>query len=195
MTMPERETHPVAERARPAPVEGAFDAFSAAAPEGWRVELIEGAIHLTPPANAEHEEILSEINGQVRDHLRGMARYQGLGLSVPGASPTGKVIPDLVIAPSRSFHGAPGTFYDPAPVVLVAEVTSDSTGDNDRGAKLRAYARAGIPHYLLVDRSSGMVTLHTAPSGERYARQQAVALGEKLPLPDPLGFDLDTSQF
>jgi Uma2 family endonuclease len=74
-------------------------------------------------------------------------------------------------------------------------VTSKSTGDNDGVRKLRAYARSGIPCYLLVDREKDAVTLFTRPSGERYLKQVSVAISEKLALPDPLGFALDTSEF
>lgn len=175
-------------------VEEAFDRFSAVAPRGWRVELIEGDIHVTPPANGEHEEIVSEISGQVRDHHRKLGRYTGAGLLVPGASKTGKVVPDLVIAPKGSFDDEL-EFHDPSPVLLVAEVTSSSTAGNDRVKKLRGYARAGIPAYLLIDRESGKAVLCTEPAGDDYVSKAAYDMPGKVPLPEPLGFDLDTSEF
>jgi Uma2 family endonuclease len=195
MTMPEHETRTAADEAMASSVEGAFEALSAAAPEGWRVELIEGAILVTPPANGEHEEILSEINGQMRDHHKSLGRYQGIGLLIPGASPTGKVIPDLVIAPKASFRGVPDEYHDPAAVLMVCEVTSNSTGDNDRGRKLRGYARAGIPCYLLVDREADVATLFTEPVGESYRYKVEVSISKPLALPEPFGFDLDTRGF
>lgn len=111
--------------------EGAFEVFSAAAPEGWRVELIEGDIHVTPPADGEHEEIVSELSGQVRDHRKDLGRCTGIGLFVPGASKTGKVEPDLVLAPKGGFADQE-EYHDASPVLMVAEVASPSTGDNDR---------------------------------------------------------------
>ncbi|MFJ6697102.1 Uma2 family endonuclease [Streptomyces sp. NPDC091272] len=176
------------------PVEEAFDVFSAVALKGWRVELIEGEIHVTPPANGEHEEIVSEISGQVRDHHRQLGRYTGVGLDIPAASATGKVVPDLVVAPKGSFDDAL-EFHDPSPVLLVAEVTSASTGGRDRVRKLRGYARAGIPVYLLIDRDAGKVMLCTEPTGETYASRVAYDMPGKVPLPEPLGFDLDTGEF
>ncbi|MEV6395558.1 Uma2 family endonuclease [Streptomyces sp. NPDC051907] len=175
-------------------VEEAFDVFSAAAPDGWRVELIEGEIHVTPPANGEHEEIVSELSGQVRDHRKDLARYTGIGLFVPGASITGKIVPDLVVARKGSFADRQ-EYHDPSPVLLVAEVTSDSTAGNDRVKKIRGYARAGIPLYLLVDRESGQAVLCSSPAGEDYEQKTAYKLSKIVPLPDPLGFDLDTGEF
>lgn len=195
LTVPESDLHAADER-EPASVEDAFDALSAAAPAGWRVELIEGEIHVAPPANGRHEEIVSEVVDQVSERRSDKAQrtYTGIGLAIPGASPTGRVIPDLVIAPKGSFD-TEVTWHDPSPVLLVAEVTSNSTASNDRIKKLRAYANAGIPCYLLIDRSSESAIVCTQPSGERYARVTEVEFSMVLTLPEPLGFDLDTSEF
>ncbi|WP_369689034.1 Uma2 family endonuclease [Streptomyces sp. Wb2n-11] len=86
-------------------------------------------------------------------------------------------------------------YHDPAPVLMVAEVTSASTADNDRNRKVHGFARAGIPVCLLIDREAGTATLCTEPAGEDYAGKVAHKLSETVPLPEPLGFDLDTSEF
>ncbi|MEU0669297.1 Uma2 family endonuclease [Streptomyces lavendulocolor] len=177
-------------------VEEAFDMFSAVAPKGWRVELIEGEIHVTPPANGEHEEIVSEVTDQVvqRRKEQRIRSYTGIGLFLPGASVSGKVEPDIVLAPKGSFDDQ-AEYHDPSAVLLVAEVTSRSTAGNDRVKKIRGYARAGIPVYLLIDRESEQAVVCTEPSGEDYGAKAAYKLGEVVPLPDPLGFDLDTGRF
>ncbi|MFI5806523.1 Uma2 family endonuclease [Streptomyces sp. NPDC051561] len=177
-------------------VEEAFDRFSAVAPRGWRVELIEGDIHVTPPANGEHEEMVSGVAEQVilRREDRVLRPYTGIGLNVPGASKTGKVVPDLVVAPKGSFDDEL-EFHDPAPVLLVAEVTSSATAGNDRVKKLRGYARAGIPVYLLIDREAGKALLCTEPAGDGFVNKVPYSMPGKVPLPEPLGFDLDTSEF
>ncbi|WP_111601073.1 Uma2 family endonuclease [Streptomyces sp. Amel2xB2] len=194
MAAPERESDVVADDGTVSSVEYAFDALSAASPEGWRVELIEGEIHVVPPANGEHEEIVSELTGQIRDHRKELGRYTGIGLYVPDASATGKVVPDLVIAPKGSFSDR-AEYHDPAPVLLVAEVTSRSTAVQDRGPKLRGYARAGIPCYLLIDREAGEVVVYSEPSGASFTRSSEAALSKTVALPEPLGFELDTGEF
>jgi Uma2 family endonuclease len=85
--------------------------------------------------------------------------------------------------------------HAPSPTLLVGEVTSGSTAENDRGPKLRGYAQAGIPRYLLIDRERGHVVVHTEPPGQRYARRTEVELGKTVALPYPFEFELDTSQF
>ncbi|WP_371578720.1 Uma2 family endonuclease [Streptomyces sp. NBC_01314] len=179
-----------------ASVEQVFQLFSATAPRGWRVELIEGEICVRPPANGEHEEIVSELTEQVVDRRRdrSLRNYTGIGLNVPGASMTGHVVPDLAIAPKGTFDDKQ-EWHDPSAVLLVAEITSTSTGDRDRETKILGYARAGIPLYLLIDREEAEVTVFSEPSGERYAKAAKCKLGLVVPLPAPLGFDLDTAEF
>ncbi|MEW1646336.1 Uma2 family endonuclease [Streptomyces sp. NPDC091219] len=179
-----------------ASVEAAFDAFDAAAPEGWRVELIGGEIHVVPPADGEHEEIVSETAEQVTLNRqdRELRTYTGVGLHVPDVPGTGKVVPDLVIAP-RGSVADDRRYHDPAPVVLVGEVTSESTAVNDRGPELRGCARAGIPCYLLIDREAATVIVYSEPTGDRYTRAAEIEISKTVALPEPLGFDLDTSRF
>ncbi|MFE1343319.1 Uma2 family endonuclease [Streptomyces sp. NPDC058757] len=177
-----------------ASVRETFELFSASAPKGWRVELIEGEIYVVPPANGEHEEIVSELSGQVRDHDKGLGRYTGIGLSLPGVNDVVRVIPDLAIAPKGSF-GDEQDWHAPDPVLLVAEVTSASTASRDRVLKIRAYARAEIPVYLLIDRETGEAVVCSEPMGDDYAHKSLHKLGTEVPLPAPLGFTLDTSEF
>ncbi|WP_194236225.1 Uma2 family endonuclease [Streptomyces acidicola] len=57
--------------------------------------------------------------------------------------------------------------------------------------KPHGYARAGIPVHLLIDREEGEVTVYAEPSGDAYAQGPKYKLGLAVPLPAPLGFDLD----
>ncbi|MFZ3558535.1 Uma2 family endonuclease [Streptomyces sp. BH055] len=177
-------------------IEEAFTQVSAAAPKGWRVELIEGQIHATPPANGEHEEYVAEVGRQttLRQSHEGGRNYTGIGLNVPGASQTGHVIPDLVVAPKGTFDNKE-EWHDASAVLMAVEVTSDATAGNDRVKKIRGYARAGIPVYLLIDREAGQITVCAAPEGDDYATKASYKLGLTVPLPEPLGFDLDTAEF
>ena len=82
----------------------------------------------------------------------------------------------------------------PDGIELVLEVTS-SRPDLDRHAKRRAYAGAGIPLYLLVDRQHRRVTLFSHPAHDDYSRTSAAAFGDRLDLPKPFDFALDTAAF
>ncbi|MFE6102841.1 Uma2 family endonuclease [Streptomyces laurentii] len=174
-----------------ASVEQTFELFSAVAPKGWRVELTEGEIKVVPPANGDHEEIVSEMSGQVRDQDKSMGRYTNIGLRLPDGS---KVIPDLVIAPKGSYSDRED-WHATSAILLVTQITSASTAGRDRVQKLRGYARADIPVYLVVDRDAGEITVHSGPQYDHYTRRSVHRLGAVAPLPDPLGFAFDTAEF
>ncbi|MDT0573560.1 Uma2 family endonuclease [Streptomyces sp. DSM 3412] len=103
-------------------------------------------------------------------------------------------VPDLAVAPKGAFDDEQ-EWHDPSAVLLVAEVTSTSTGDRDRETKILGYARAGIPVYLFIDREEAEVTVFSEPSADRYAKALKCKLGMVVPLPSPLGFDVDTAEF
>jgi Uma2 family endonuclease len=101
-------------------------------------------------------------------------------------------IPDLVVAPrdAPEFNHAlcgPG-------VLLVAEVTSEGTVKNDRGAKVTFYGGAGVPAYLLIDCELNEVVLQTRPHNEGYRDTVTVAIGKELELPEPFGISIDTGR-
>ncbi|NYV75646.1 Uma2 family endonuclease [Streptomyces sp. UH6] len=52
--------------------------------------------------------------------------------------------------------------------------------------------RTGIPVYLLIDRDTCEVKVHSEPEGDRYTRQVVVPYGKTVTLPDPVGIELDT---
>lgn len=77
---------------------------------------------------------------------------------------------------------------------MTVEVTS-TRPDKDRGPKRRGYAAAGIPFYLLVDRTEGTVTRYGEPADGDYRQDVRVLFGKELDLPEPFSFSLDTSVF
>jgi Uma2 family endonuclease len=166
-------------------------------PEGFRAELIEGEIVVTPPPGGDHESCINHIVKQVaRRSATDMdaSGHKGLRLPKSGACPRNHIIPDQTFAPAELdlFPGAePWMPCDG--VTMVVEVTS-GRADRDRHAKRRCYALGGIPLYLLVDRERGSVTLFSDPKDD-YRDAVTHPFGKEMPLPAPFSFDLDTSRF
>ena len=79
---------------------------------------------------------------------------------------------------------------------MAVEVTSyDSDTDRrDRHEKPAAYGQSGIPLYLLIDRDSCTLTVHSSPDRKvgGYRDIHTAKFGEKVALPDPIGIELDT---
>ncbi|WP_405013657.1 Uma2 family endonuclease [Kitasatospora sp. NBC_01539] len=159
--------------------------------EGLRVELINGRLGVKPVPDGDHGRIvqwLMRLCIQARPEL--WLHDQGLRIRTYRG---GHARPDGVLAPSEAFVGQ-GEWAPTEPVLMALEVTSyDSDTDRrDRVDKPRAYAEAGIPVYLLVDRDSGEVTVYSEPDGVRYEQCRTVPFGRPVLLPEPVGIGLDT---
>jgi len=165
-------------------------------PEGYRAELIDAEIVLTPPPNGNHQRSVMRIVEQVLAGSATPMDFSGQkGLIVPAVGGQGRVIPDLTFAPAKLdlFLDAP-SWMTAAGVALVVEITASSP-DRDRNAKRRAYAAAQIPLYLLVDRQRREVALFAEPVRTEYTSSSVVQLGGKLKLPEPFSFTLETESF
>ncbi|MEU8342922.1 Uma2 family endonuclease [Actinomadura meyerae] len=169
-------------------------------PEGFRAQLIDGEIVVTPPPRGDHEAWIAEISLQiVRESPRRFHWAGRKGLIIPGGEdcPEMRVVPDMVVAPAerRIFRGARQWMeVESDQVSMVVEVTC-SRPELDRSSKRTGYARAGIPLYLLVDREEEAVTLFSGTDGEDYRHTDQAPFGKSLPLPEPIGIELDTSGF
>ncbi|MFM9444145.1 Uma2 family endonuclease [Streptomyces acidiscabies] len=167
-------------------------------PEGFRAELVEGEIVVTPPPDGDHEYYISRVVRQViRQSLVDMdvSGNKGLKLEKDDGRPKDRAIPDGTFAPAslHLFRGA-DSWMPSDGVAMVLEVTSTKPRA-DRELKRRCYARSGIPLYLLIDRDDSSVTLFSDPEREDYRQHITVPFGKSVPLPEPFGFDLATAEF
>ncbi|MER7578906.1 Uma2 family endonuclease [Kitasatospora sp. NPDC097691] len=179
---------------RPQMLPGEFEEFSrhlARTAEGIRPEFINGKLGVKPVPDGDHGRIvqwLLRICIQARPELY----LHDQGLRIQGYR-GGFARPDGTLADADAFVGC-GDWATTGGVLMVVEVTSyDSDTDRrDRVEKPRAYAETGIPVYLLIDRDSAEVVVHSQPDGVRYESVRIVPFGKSVPLPDPVGISLDT---
>ncbi|WP_030345739.1 Uma2 family endonuclease [Streptomyces sp. NRRL S-1022] len=165
-------------------------------PEGSKVEIIEGIVTVSPAPAYRHNLIAEGIQRRLYSVIPDdWGIFQTLAISVP--SRLGMLIPDLVVAP-RQERPESDSHLPAALAELVVEVTSKSNAGHDRVSKPAAYATAGIPLYLLVDRwapGGPTVTLYGEPKGDVYRVLKAVKFGDPVELPEPFGLTLDTGEF
>ncbi|MFD3517355.1 Uma2 family endonuclease [Streptomyces sp. NPDC058657] len=167
---------------------------AAAESDAARFEYIDGRAREKIVPDGDHNEIVEWLRALCMQHQPSWALYgsdQGLKVETYRA---GRARPDGILAPRGTFAGQ-GEWADPDGVLMVVEVTSyDSDTDRrDRQEKPVAYAAAGIPVYLLVDRDAGAVLVHSEPSPTGYGDVHTVRFGAApVALPAPVGIVLDT---
>ncbi|MEV6735950.1 Uma2 family endonuclease [Streptomyces sp. NPDC051104] len=167
------------------------------APEGCRVEIIEGIVTVAPPPSKAHNKIASKVIRRLSDVLPDdWGLYPTLGAAVP--SRDSLYIPDLAVAPEDALDGEDDEYIPAGVAELIVEITSKSNANTDRITKAAGYAKARVPLYLLIDGwapGGPTVTLYGEPKGDVYRVLRAGKFGDVIDLPDPFGFTLDTSDF
>jgi Uma2 family endonuclease len=184
--MAERTTHMLVED---------FEELASTAPDTVTLEFINGRIGEKYVPDGNHGEIIKWLQQRCMQHRTDLWLYADeRGLKVE-AYRKGRARPDGVLAADGHFTGR-GEWSDPEGVLMVVEVTSydRDTDLRDRTEKPAAYAAAGIPLYLLVDRDACAVVVHSNPyaAGGTYRHIDHIPFGEQVELPDPVGFTLDT---
>ncbi|MFI1029656.1 Uma2 family endonuclease [Streptomyces sp. NPDC020951] len=172
-TMPETRIEPVSRPENgPDLDEVVWQAWEAMdLPEGYRAEIIEGAIEVSPTGRLSHARIVNRLRDALARYLEKgeYAAYQDTNVIFRR-----KVwIPDVLVAPEDldPYADEDGLGVDAAAVRLVVEVASPGKRNQDRDhvRKRREYARAGIPVYILVDDydDQGAVTLFAGPQPDK----------------------------
>nr|WSY53076.1 Uma2 family endonuclease [Streptomyces sp. NBC_00886] len=172
-TMPETRTEPVSPPENgPELDEVLWQAWKAMElPEGYRAEIIEGAIEVSPTGRLCHAQIINRLRRALDRFLEDgeYACYQDANVIHKRKG----WIPDGFVAPEDldPYEDEDGLGVKAKALHLVVEVVSPGkrNQDRDRIRKRREYARAGIPMYLLIDDydGQGAVTLFTGPRPDK----------------------------
>ncbi|MFF4348003.1 Uma2 family endonuclease [Streptomyces sp. NPDC001530] len=152
-------------------------------PEGYRAEIIEGSIEVSPTGRRRHGVLINRLRRELDAHLArsGYAPHQDVNIIHRYKS----WIPDLFVAPLDldEIPDEEGLGVDAAGVKMVIEVTSPGHRNlqRDRVRKRREYARAGIPVYVIVDDfdDDGAVLVMTSPDPKKakYTDEHRVPYG------------------
>ncbi|MFB6715375.1 MULTISPECIES: Uma2 family endonuclease [unclassified Streptomyces] len=160
--------------------------------EAPRWEFVNGKPGAKALPDGDHGRIIEWLTRLCIRADPGNWLFAAQGLRI-GAYRKGNARPDGVLVPLETFVGQ-GEWASPDGVLMVVEVTSydEDTDRRDRVDKPRAYAETGIPVYLLIDRDTCEVKVHSQPDGVRYEQVMTVPYGKSVELPGPVGIELDT---
>lgn len=159
-------------------------------PEGYRAEIIEGSIEVSPTGRRRHMVLINRLRRMLETHLEGGDQAVWHDGNVIHRQKCW--IPDLFVAPvdSDDVLDEQDLGVDAAHVSMVIEVVSPGRRnvERDRVRKRREYARAGIPLYVLIDDTDGegSVVVLAGPDAEKavYADEHRVSYGTDAIIPD-----------
>jgi len=172
-----------------------FEELALRAPEGVKLELIDGKLEVKPLPDNRHRAIvvwLSRLFMQLRPEL---ALYHEQDLKI-GAYRKGHATADAALAPLDHFIAEDNNWASPDGILMVVEVTSHDrdTDRRDRIDKVRGYAEADIPVYLLIDRDNDTLVVYSEPKNGTYQQSPSYPYGAMVELPAPVNVTLNTEK-
>jgi len=125
--------------------------------DGVRRELIDGAVHVSPSPTSVHQVIAMRLGVLLEqtcpEHLF-VSQSNDVELS-----PRRMFIPDVLVTTFEAARRRSGSFLADE-VVLAVEIVSPGSQSMDRVLKPALYAKAGIPHFWLIE-TDGDLTVQT----------------------------------
>ena len=160
--------------------------------EGTWVELIDGEVIEMPPIGHEHRSLHSCITQYLMRALFGRATIFPMGSFPLGAY--NEPQPDIAIFPYDA--GAYLHKPNPAPDEFVAfiEIAATSLG-YDSTAKMRLYARFGIPDYVIVDVKKNRLLHFRDPGPDGYVTRRDLGLADMFSFVNVPDVSLDAAAF
>ncbi|MER6343628.1 Uma2 family endonuclease [Streptomyces sp. NPDC001595] len=147
-------------------------------PEGYKVEIVEGTVYMSPQRDT-HWEIILDIVEQLRTKYPRRRIKSDVRIDYPGR--LNGFATDVTLLAEDAARTERG-LWRCEDVLFVAEVVSKSTGQNDYGPKKTAYAAAEVPVYVIADPYQARCHLYTDPKDGDYQVETTVAFGKELDL-------------
>lgn len=165
-----------------------FEEFDAAFPD-YHAEMIDGEVYLSTVVTSPHGNMVLALASQLVCMWSVMTRVDTIYHGWHGKT---LLRPDFSVA-DPSYRGTRHKKFPAGEVILVGEVVSESNPENDTDKKVKKYAQAGIPYYLIVNPIEGKCLLYSLPSGTHYRASLEADFGEPVPIGAPVDAELDTT--
>jgi Uma2 family endonuclease len=162
------------------------------APEGYKVEIVEGTVVMAPQRDTRWE-IIADIVEQLRTKYPRKRVKSDVRVDYPGH--LNGFASDVTVVAEEAARNAKGLWRH-EDVEFVVEVISRGTAANDYGLKKAAYAQAEVPVYLIADPYQRRCHVYTNPKGDDYATETKVGFGDEVDLTaTAVGLTLTTDEF
>ncbi|WP_405491775.1 Uma2 family endonuclease [Streptomyces sp. NBC_00096] len=158
---------------------------------GYRTEIVEGNIVMSP-VKPHHNETIWEVRTALKGQLSEEWGFIS-DVAVP-FDPDNELCPDLAVIPKAEVRKNLSA-YPPDLIELAIEVVSPSSVRNDYEVKDRAYARRGIPHYLIFDPYKAQCTTLWNPGPDGYLGRDVIPYGDTVTVETGIGkVTVDTAE-
>ncbi|WP_327354212.1 Uma2 family endonuclease [Streptomyces sp. NBC_01304] len=150
---------------------------------GYRTEIVEGNIVMSPlkPHHAEMiRRVWNALEAQVADEW---GFISDVAIPFDGAN---EFCPDLAVIPEAEVAKNLSA-YPPDLIELVIEVVSPSSVRNDYQIKEQAYARRGLPHYLIFDPYKAHCVTLWNPGPDGYLGRDTIPYGKTVAVDTGIG--------
>ncbi|MFJ2648935.1 Uma2 family endonuclease [Streptomyces sp. NPDC087420] len=148
-------------------------------PEGYKVEIVGGNIHMSPQRDT-HWEIIRRVVRALEDRFGVDVRVlSDVRIDFPGHM--NGFAPDVAKLADGAKKDVRGR-WSHEDLEFIAEVISQGTGPNDYGPKKAAYAAADIPVYLIADPYTRRCHVYTEPKDGDYTAELIVQFGNEIDL-------------
>jgi Uma2 family endonuclease len=143
-----------------------------------QIELIDGLLVRKVGENPPHSWTVEALREEIAGRLPpGWSSRQEQPAAIPDLN---EPEPDVAVVRGTKNDYA-RRHPRPSDLALVIEV-ADSTLEKDRGPKLVAYGRGGIPAYWIVNLIDRQLEVHANPDPSGYRHRQVLATGDEAPL-------------
>ncbi len=158
-----------------------------------RVEIISERIVISPVPGPPHNSAVFRLNAILTPIAleRGWEVWPDIPLFL--GPHLDRFRPDLTVVPPEPPLWGENEIYGHA-ALMVVEVVSASSHQDDHLVKPQVYGRCGIPLCLVVDPFDKVFRLFSTPTSEGYRDDNKIAFGDPLVLPNPFGLTLDTAK-
>jgi Uma2 family endonuclease len=169
--------------------------------DGWKYEIIDGVLHMSPPPLIDHQDVVSEL----LTGMRSQARRRGLGkvLTAPcGVRLPGQKVPvepDIFFVKRERLRIIKKRYVEGAPDLIV-EVLSPSNASYDLETKFNLYQQGGVQEYWIVSPWDRTVRIYnlvkgayrlTGEYGPGDVARSLVLTGFKVPVATLFEFELE----
>ena len=149
--------------------------------DGFRYELIEGELFVSPSPSVQHQIAISSLLSAVYQHAKeadlGLVLTAPIGVRLPEEETI--VQPDLLFISRERLDLVKDNVIDGAPD-LVVEILSPSNWVFDRTRKQKAYEQAGVGEYWIVDYRARTVDVLVL-EGREYVQRGQYREGDTAP--------------